>query len=251
MVTDHVDGGAYITARNIFDNDIWRHPAQHRIFEYIRGRAIFIKEGYTIGGVHVPRGAFLASYRKLAEGTAWIERNSPKQYSISTVKEVTDALIAKGRLTKHETEICTLWHVTNYDKYQNFCSYENHETEQGFRTPSIHKIVNEINSRIGAGNEVPNGGSVQVPNNNKNVKRRISLLADKAEIFLKGKEIKFSAFVLKKRMQTWMIVFGEEALNEAFSIAADAWTSQGKAGDFLRYLETILHNDFPKLADSE
>jgi hypothetical protein len=245
MGIEHVEGGAYITARAIFDNDLWRHPAQHRIFEYIRGRAIFAKEGYTIAGVHVPRGSFLASYRKIAEGTAWIERNCLKQYGIATVKRVTDELIAKGRLTKSNNDICTIWHVTNYEKYQNFSSYENRGAERWCGTPPTPEIGNEFIGGTDAVEFLRNTGSERVRNNNKNV-YECSLLG-KAKDFLSEKGIIISSFRLEKRLQTWERIFSEEALSEAFSTAAEAWTAQSLSGDFLRYLNTVLNNDYPKL----
>jgi hypothetical protein len=247
MGLEHVDGGAYVTARTIFENELWRHPAQHRIFEYIRGRAIFAPEGYDIGGVHVPRGSFLHSFRQIAEGTAWIEKRRLKQYSISTIKAITDELIVKGRLTKDETALCTVWHVTNFDKYQSFDTYKYGDAERGCRTPKTLNISNVINRKTGADDEQANGVAEQVPNNNKNV-YECSLLG-KAENFLNEKGIKFSSFVLVKRLQSWEKLYEEAALNEAFSKAADAWTSQGLTGDFIRYLNTILNNDYPKLTD--
>jgi hypothetical protein len=249
MVIEHVDGGAYLIARAIFDNELYRHPTQYRIFDYIVGHAVHSKNGCTVAGVHVPRGSYLASYRRLAEQTAFFERNNClKQYSISTVKRVTDELIAKGRLSKSGTDICTIWKVCNFDKYQNLSTYANNVGERGCGTPSSPKESNKIEGETEAPSVLRNG----IPERLRNKKiyvNECSLLAEKAMKYLTEQGIDVSPHVLTKRMQTWVGVYEEEALKDAFSRAAGAWIDQSKTGNFLKYLEKILENDYPKMED--
>src|SRR5665648_564553 len=95
---DLMPEGVFQTDRVIFNNPIWKNPAKFRLFFYIYGNAIFSKEGFDIGGIHLSRGQLLKSYRKLSDELEYIENHSLKKYSISHIKKLVDELIKEKRL---------------------------------------------------------------------------------------------------------------------------------------------------------
>lgn len=133
--------------RGIFENSIWNDVIEFRIFFYIVGNAIWKEEGVNMGNIHIKRGQYLRSYRRLKDDLMYIENNAIKYYSVSTIKRKVDKLVNDGRLETEETELGTLFTVVNYNKYQWL---------QGVKTYSLEQPQNS--------NETP----TEQPWNNKN-----------------------------------------------------------------------------------
>ena len=122
--------GSFQTNRDIFDHSIWQDIIKFRIFFFIYGNAVFSKEGVNKGSVHVKRGQFLKSYRKLIEELEYVENKQIKRYSLSTVQRKIKELVKEERLLLHETELGTLFEVVNYELYQGFEQFKNDNVER-------------------------------------------------------------------------------------------------------------------------
>src|SRR4051812_24825014 len=125
-----MSGDFFKTNREIYDHSIWQDVVKFRIFFYIFGNAVFSKEGVFKGNVHVKRGQFLRSYRKLIEDLEYVENKQVKKYSLTTVQRKIKELVKEERLCLHETELGTLFEVVNYEQYQGFGSPKNTDLEQ-------------------------------------------------------------------------------------------------------------------------
>src|SRR5665648_515442 len=126
---DLMPEGVFQTDRVIFNNPIWKNPAKFRLFFYIYGNAIFSKEGFDIGGIHLSRGQLLKSYRKLSDELEYIENHSLKKYSISHIKKLVDELIKEKRLEMEVSQLGTVFTVLNYGQYQGFVRFEKDSRE--------------------------------------------------------------------------------------------------------------------------
>lgn len=70
------------------------------------------------------RGQFLRSYRNLSEDLHYIENRKIKKYSVSVISRKIDQLVKEERLKVDDTELGTLFTVTNYDEYQVLDNYK-------------------------------------------------------------------------------------------------------------------------------
>jgi hypothetical protein len=134
--------GVFQTDREIFNNPVWKNVLKFRLFFYIYGNAVYMESGKDYSGVHVNRGQFLKSYRKLQECLEYIENHAIKQYSLSQIKRAIDELEEEGRITKKETELGTLFTVCNYEEYQGFERFTNDSIEQ--RKNSVRTALEQM-----------------------------------------------------------------------------------------------------------
>jgi len=141
--------GWFKVYRDIFDSDLWHDVTTFRLFMYLLGQASH-QNDVKSAGVTLQRGQWLRSYRKLAEDLSYKEGRGLKQYSSKTIKKCVDKLIKDERVTVQETEVGTLFTITNYAVYQGF---EDAEKETG----------------NGTSNEVETNGKRR-GNNNKNAR---------------------------------------------------------------------------------
>ncbi len=223
-------------ARMSFQNKLWHEKDKWRVFVYIFSQATH--NGQRIGKVDIPRGSYLRSYRKLIEDTYWIENNAHKEYSLSRIKQITDELIAEGRLSKKETEIATLWTVCNYEKYQNLSNYEhpknekslivtmpNEDGEEELRTPFEHRL-----------------------NNNKNDKNDENVFFEKISTYLKEENISYNEKILRGRLRKVLVDFRLEDVEASVNEAVRGWQKTERTGDFLSYWFTVLSRNYQEVA---
>lgn len=95
-------------SRSILDWEWWEDANTTRLFLYMLLKANW-KEG-KFKGINVPRGSFVSSLAKLAEGTGM---------SIDAVRTAVDHLVDCESITKQSTNKFTLFSVVNYDLYQS------------------------------------------------------------------------------------------------------------------------------------
>jgi DnaD/phage-associated family protein len=152
--------GAFIISRNIFENPIWQDIPKFRIFFYILGNAVFAEEGVRKGDIHIKRGQFLASYRKLSNELEYIENNAVRKYSVSMIKRKIDELVKEHRLEIEQTKLGTLFTVVNYDLYQVLENYRENNLEQAWN--KVGTDFEQAWNKVGTDFE-------QTWNNNKNV----------------------------------------------------------------------------------
>jgi len=122
--------GVFQTDREIFDNPVWKNILKFRLFFYIYGNAVYTEDGIKYSDIHVKRGQFLRSYRKLQEGLEYIENHAVKHYSLSQIKRAIDELVNEGRMSKNDTELGTLFTICNYEEYQGFERFQKDSIEQ-------------------------------------------------------------------------------------------------------------------------
>ncbi len=122
--------GAFLTSREIFENDIWTDVTKFRIFFYIVGKAVFAEDGVKKGNIHIQRGQYLRSLRNLREDLAYYENNSEKMYSLSVLNRKISELVEEERIAIENTKLGTLFTVINYAKYQGFDHYKGGNAEQ-------------------------------------------------------------------------------------------------------------------------
>ena len=144
--------GVFQTDREIFNNPVWKNVLKFRLFFYIYGNAVYLEKGKDYGGIHINRGQFLKSYRKLQEGLEYIENHAVKQYSLSQISRAIDELVEERRVGKTDTELGTLFTVCNYEEYQGF---------ERFKEDSIEQRKNTVGTLL-----------EQMRNNNKNDKNK-------------------------------------------------------------------------------
>ncbi|MBM7634042.1 hypothetical protein [Geomicrobium sediminis] len=119
-------------SRDIFENPIWEDPVKFRIFFFIIGNAVFSQDGVTHAGVHLKRGQYLRSLRKLREDLTYREGkgNAIKQYPLTTIQRKLKSLENEEKIIMKTLENGTLFTVVNYEKYQGLENYKIHEMEQ-------------------------------------------------------------------------------------------------------------------------
>ena len=122
--------GVFQTDREIFNNPVWKNILKFRLFFYIYGNAVYLDAGKDYTSIHINRGQFLKSYRKLQEGLEYIENHAVKQYSLSQISRAIDELIEEKRIKKTDTELGTLFTVCNYEEYQGFERFKEDSIEQ-------------------------------------------------------------------------------------------------------------------------
>ncbi|GAK09606.1 DNA replication protein DnaC [Geomicrobium sp. JCM 19038] len=124
--------GAFQMSRDIFENPIWEDPVKFRIFFFIIGNAVFSQDGVTHAGVHLKRGQYLRSLRKLREDLTYREGkgNAIKQYPLTTIQRKLKSLENEEKIIMKTLENGTLFTVINYEKYQGLENYKKHEMEQ-------------------------------------------------------------------------------------------------------------------------
>ena len=138
-----VEGNKFYISRDIFENDIWQKPTELRLFLYLIGKAMFT-DGVKIGGVELKRGQFIRSYRNIVKDLIYIENNAVKEYSLSTISKLIDKLINENRITKEDTELGTLFTITNYSQYQAL-PQNKPTTKNGERTEKEQQANNNKN----------------------------------------------------------------------------------------------------------
>lgn len=127
-----INKGAFQISRSIFHHEIWQDPVSFRIFFYILGHAVFSEEGIEQAGVHVKRGQYLISLRRLQDELSYREGrgNAVKRYPLTTIQRKIKRLVKEGQITEKRTEYGTLFTVVNYASYQGLENYKNSSVEQ-------------------------------------------------------------------------------------------------------------------------
>ncbi len=125
----HIEGGFFLTPRVKFESGIWKEPHKCRLFELLIGKANHCKDKpQRIAHIEVGYGQYLRSYRKLQEDLEYIEDRKVKRHSTWKIMRLVKELINEGRIQVEQTDLGTLFSVSNYHIYQSFESYEHTET---------------------------------------------------------------------------------------------------------------------------
>lgn len=159
--------GAFQTSREIFDSPIWKNVTEFRIFFLIYGKAIFAEEGYRVSDdLHLQRGQWLRSTRKLQDDLEFIENRQVKKYSTATINRCIKSLVASHRLCTKTHELGTVFTVVNYEVYQGFGGHKKDNLEQDLEhSRNSDETVTK-----------------QYRNNNKNVKKEKNVKKVKEEV---------------------------------------------------------------------
>jgi len=116
--------GAFIIPRSIFENPIWTHNTDLKLFLLILGKAIYADEGHDIGGIHLDKGQWLRSYRNLQNDLEFVENNAIRRPGLATIKKSISKLVAYGLITICTTELGTLFSIVDYARIQDFNTYK-------------------------------------------------------------------------------------------------------------------------------
>ena len=143
--------------RKIFDNSIWKNPAEFRLFIWILSQAAYTEEGTDYGKITVGKGQFLRSYRKLSEDLEYVENRQVKRYSNWKIKRIVDSLKDKGIIEILETELGTLFTIRNYEKYQGINSYQYMERQTVTKQYPNNTNNNKNNKKIMRLENLPKG----------------------------------------------------------------------------------------------
>jgi hypothetical protein len=111
-------GGFFKMSKDLFD-DLFDNVLEYRLMSLILRNVVYQEEGTTIEGVHVKRGQWIRSYRKLAEDLKYKERRGYKQYSHQAIQKALKRLEQRGyikiraiqltdKLTSDDSYICEL-----------------------------------------------------------------------------------------------------------------------------------------------
>lgn len=111
--------------RKELDSDIWRMPPlYHRVWQYLKYMAnhepntIPLRDGSYLT---IKTGQHLTSYRNIADGVSWVERNSIKKPSTKTIKNILGFMQEKNMIQiEHPigNSSGTLVTIVNYGIYQ-------------------------------------------------------------------------------------------------------------------------------------
>lgn len=118
--------------KDVFD-DLFDNQLDYRLLSLILRNAVYQDEGVTIENVHVKRGQWIRSYRKLAEDLKYKEGRGYKQYSPPAILKAMKRLEGKGyikislvqltdQLTGKLTDRLTLIEVVEHEEYQGVSS---------------------------------------------------------------------------------------------------------------------------------
>lgn len=125
-----MQGGAFLTSRELFGNPIWKNIVEFRLFFLIYGNAVFSEEGVRIAeNLILQRGQWLRSTRKIQDDLEFIENRQVKKYSTSTINRCIKSLQRMQRICTKEHELGTVFTVLNYEQYQGFGNYKNSNLE--------------------------------------------------------------------------------------------------------------------------
>lgn len=152
----------FATWRSLFDNNLWLHILECRLFIFLVGKARRSKQpNYKLKPVIIKQGQYLRSYRKLLTDLEYIENNSIKHHSLSRIKTAVDTLVNQGRIKTEKTELGTLFTVVNYYKYQinKDATTDLEQGENGART-ARERDENNNKNVLGGGE----GNSCSLPN---------------------------------------------------------------------------------------
>ncbi|MBH8609130.1 hypothetical protein [Thermoactinomyces sp. CICC 10521] len=117
-------------SKDLFD-DLFDNVLEYRLMSLILRNVVYQEEGTTIEGVHVKRGQWIRSYRKLAEDLKYKEGRGYKQYSHQAIQKALKRLEQRGyikiraiqltdKLTGKLTERLTLIEVVKDQENQGF-----------------------------------------------------------------------------------------------------------------------------------
>ena len=115
--------GAFIVARDIFQNPIWQNLTEFRLFLLIVGKANHSDKPFVYGDVKVGQGQWLRSYRNLQYDLEWVDNNAAKRPGKATIQRAINRLGRDGRVVCETTTLGTLFTVCNYQKYQDLNTY--------------------------------------------------------------------------------------------------------------------------------
>lgn len=142
--------------KDVFQHEVFKNELDFRLFALILGNAVYQDEGVMIDGIHVKKGQWLRSYRKLAKDLEYKEGRAYKQYGLASIKRAIERLEKHGFIkafsvtqtgTNSGTDSGTLFEVVEFEKYQGFQQPQNNnngtdsETETG--TGSGTKLRNK------------------------------------------------------------------------------------------------------------
>ncbi len=119
-----MNSGAFLVARDIFENPIWINPTEFRMFILILGKAAFAEEGVNVGNMHIKKGQWIRSYRNLQSDLEYVENNAVKRPGLATIERTVKKLVKDGRILAEPCELGTLFTVVNYTKYQALEGYK-------------------------------------------------------------------------------------------------------------------------------
>lgn len=156
--------GVFFTDRGIFDHEIWTNVLKFRLFFYLYGNAVFSKNGCEVYGIHLERGQILKSYRSLQRALQYIENNSVKEYSVSSISRAIKELIKERMIETHDTELGTVFTLCNYDKYQSLMNTDNTGLKQ--RKNNVGTALEQQENDNNKGNTGDKEENTSSPGNN-------------------------------------------------------------------------------------
>jgi hypothetical protein len=121
-------GGFFKMDKDLFDN-LFGNVLDYRLMSLILRNAVYKEEGVLIEGIHVKRGQWVRSYRKLAEDLKYKEGRGYKKYSHQAIQKAMKRLESLGyiktsvvqltdRLTNRLTDRLTLIEVIETQENQ-------------------------------------------------------------------------------------------------------------------------------------
>jgi hypothetical protein len=140
-------GGFFKMKKDVFD-DLFDNVLEYRLLTLILRNAVYKDEGVMIENIHVKRGQWIRSYRKLAEDLKYKEGRGYKQYSHQAIQKAVKRLEQRGliklsivqltgRLTDRLTDRLTLIEVVEHQEYQGVT--EDSKTDQ-----LTHRLTDQL-----------------------------------------------------------------------------------------------------------
>jgi len=230
-----VEGNKFYISRDIFENDIWQKPTELRLFLYLVGKAMFT-DGVKIGGIELKRGQFIRSYRNIVKDLAYIENNAVKEYSLSTISKLIDKLINEDRITKEDTELGTLFTITNYSQYQAL-PQTNNATKNGERTEKEQRPNNNKNVK----------NVKEKDTTTENINEVVNLYKEKLQLLPQPSKITDAR---KKAINARIKDYSLEEVKEVIDLISQSDYLLGRINDFKATIDWIFNpSNFAKIKE--
>jgi uncharacterized protein YneF (UPF0154 family) len=125
-----IEGGFILIARKLFENELMEKPPLYfKLWAWMLFKANFKDHG------ELKRGQFLTSINEMREAMSYWVGNRKMRPSRDEIRSPYEAFTKATMLTTAKTTRGMIITILNYDKYQNFKSYESHSEPHGENTP--------------------------------------------------------------------------------------------------------------------
>ena len=137
MSKKKIKNGYYLSARQMFDSDLWQCPADEiKLAHYLIGTARHNKKPKRFPGFQVCRGELVTSMSLISENCQWYENRKVRSWSRQKVARMLKKLVDINFISLKSDTYGTHISICNYSEYQNPDNYKSDERGTTVTQPS-------------------------------------------------------------------------------------------------------------------